>query len=340
MLHKTVLVFGVVGLCLGGCGNVPAPDYFVPARTEPAPGTPDSTQVHVDDLVKHIECEFVNSAHMPKLLANPDPKRQAEVPIYVAQVTLTLKVEDNGGLSPSLSFIAPSSFAYGLNGNLNLNRQRTFTTSYFVNLNKLLADPAVTGRCNAVGHSMPTVPSLSGDLGIDGIVVASLATRSHYRDYEKSDKSPSNYPSFGTTVQFLLTASLDTGPSWSLTNFKGPGGSKGLVNGGVIDTDTMLVAFASTNVPAVPAPPPPAKLLSLKSRLQPLLDNLRRGFLKSDDPKLKALQGEVDNAQRDYDDQIARLQADAAAHAAATASDAAQSLTTNMILQNLTGALH
>ena len=114
-----------------------------------------------------------------------------------------------------------------------------------------------------------------------------------------SKKLPSP-PTFGSTVQFMLVESFDTGPSWALKFFKGPSGSsKGILNGARTTTDTLILAFAPADVSP------------------------------STKTNLTATNASIANQA---------VAEDASAKAVAAAN--AQTFTTNMNLQNLAGALH
>ncbi len=103
-----------VGGCAGGLQGVPSPDYIDTSAT----ATSGTTRLSVTDLVNHIECVIASDKGLQELATDN----------YVAQITLTLKVDDNVGLSPSVSFIKPyalagTSLTYGINANLNADRQ-------------------------------------------------------------------------------------------------------------------------------------------------------------------------------------------------------------------------
>ena len=146
---------------LAGCANLPSPHYVGFKG--------DDAKVTVDDLVGHIQCELYTAKGFSDLAAKK----------YRVTVTLTLKVEDNAGLTPSLSFIqplkpSPTSYTTGLGGALSVNRQRQFVDQYTIALDAL-ADPA---RRKSVDCGAPdkTTLSLQGDLGIGGVIAAGLDT--------------------------------------------------------------------------------------------------------------------------------------------------------------------
>lgn len=264
MKNRMFLGGALLACLLGGCTNLPTPDYV---QSNPDPNASPFT---VDDLIGHIQCELRRSL-TPELIENG----------YVAQVTLTLKVEDTGGLAPSLSFIntltKTSSVTYGAGANISVDRQRTFTTSYSVDLERFNQTPRLDKAEPATDCEKHGIYSLSGDLGIHGIVASGMAVESYKGVNTPSNAgqavvvadnpppppatippaaksttpptatvapptiSPPTAPTFGSTVQFALTTSGSFSPSWSFTHFKGPN-SLGTLSR--VDTDTLVIAFA------------------------------------------------------------------------------------------------
>jgi hypothetical protein len=317
---------------LGGCAglwNIPSPDYL-DVRKDDGDQKPPLT---ISELIDHIECQIVDNKDQFKALYDG---------AYIVQVTLTLKVDENVGVSPSLGFItplkSPSMFSDLVDGNLNADGQRSYTTSFALDLNDLygklypkgqqeqpVPDPvdALHAFCEAHG-----IASLSGDLGIRNIIKAGLAQNlfsgsyidppkpsgtdnnppapgngrtsettapggmadrvrnstanvmspsaqildSHkWEDLEDKEasrlkavidkgnpgalsaylggSSAASRPTFGSTIQFVITANADTGPAWQFKTFKGPSASKGVLNGGQTDTDTLILAFSSKSPP-------------------------------------------------------------------------------------------
>jgi hypothetical protein len=347
-----------------GCTNLPTPHYMTDGEGEKPAFT-------VADLTRHVRCEIQRSPRLAELSLNG----------YVAQVTMTLKVDDNGGITPNMGFLDPGvNFTHLIDANFNLDRQQIFTTAYSLDTGELVKDiternkPAGTNTCTGDGAQGKF--NLTGDLGIDRIIDTGLPN-SVERNFnimtapEKPDdgknvdvkvivdptKPPSqapnvevhvdgkqvvppgppqpvpanpihSFPTFGSTVQFTLVKTFDTGPTWKLTGFTGPSGSKGLFNGGRTNTDTIVVAFAP---PPKPPKQPTNALLFLNQFL--LLNRLMSSNLPPTSGEAdKALQ-DVARGQQEID--TGSSQADKSAAAAA-----AQSFTTNVILQNLTNALH
>jgi hypothetical protein len=116
-------------LVLSGCTSLPL-DYIDPPVVAPGPT--------VGALLAHIRCQLANSFGDPNTGANFKKRDN-----YLAQITLTLKVQDADGASPSLSFITPysgagsPSFTKLLGATLSATGSRTFTTTYITDLKKL-----------------------------------------------------------------------------------------------------------------------------------------------------------------------------------------------------------
>jgi hypothetical protein len=159
---------------LAGCANIPSPNYVGKDG--------DDSRITVDDLVGHIQCELIKAKQFDTLAASK----------YRVQATLTLKVEDNAGLSPSLSFINPyevagTSLTYGVGGALNVSRQRIFTGQYTIASEKLI-DSALRTNYDCSPADKLTL-NISGDLGIGGIIAAGMdATK--YKSVNVSPPAP------------------------------------------------------------------------------------------------------------------------------------------------------
>lgn len=349
-LHVAV---GAMVMVLGGCTGiqgVPSPDYF----WSESKADEGKAKLSVQTLVDHIECEIISDpTYSQELIASG----------YVAQVTLTLKVDANIGITPSVDFIKPyavsgTSLTWGIDANLNADGQRTYTTSFYLNVAEMLRE-----RRDVPCHEKGVV-SLSGDLGIGAIIAAGLATSMYdgalvpppkpaaaadstaqnphplellrrsigapsIDDYVRAENiepfkttaaaiDATAKPSFGSTVAFTITGSGDAGPLWTVKHFKGPsGGSKGILNGGEVYTDTLVIAFA------------PCKTYAGTKDLAEL-DTREAALLKGH--KSVSELSTTDQASVAALDHIRRvLESVDSAQAVVTT----QTLTTNMILQNL-----
>jgi hypothetical protein len=311
------------GALLAGCA-LPSPDYI------------SRSPFTVQDLTTHIRCEIERSPHLQELSGKG----------YVVQITLSLKVDDNGGLSPNLSFLSSTTFAYALNGNLNLDRQQTYSTSYALDLQNLAAENRnPLGGCKDSGS--PVAHNLSGNLDLEAIIEAGIAEIGQAEAYNAVVKLPGSFndkgtkfPNFGSTVQFMLTEGFDTGPAWMLTNFKGPSGGKGILNGGRITTDNVIFAFAAG------PQPDEKKIAKLTKDLEIVRAFAREAAALVTAARLTNKGVAPDTLLTNKSAADARVRAkeleleEATAPPSSNAAAAAQSFTTNIILQNLSGQLH
>jgi hypothetical protein len=236
---------------LSGCAGVPQlyrPDARNPSKTL-AP--------KVDHIVDEIACELrdLSKTHL------------SEQP-YIITVLLTLQVDDEINLTPSLSFIEPLSTA-GTNRTLTENlgvggaRQRSFTSTFYFDSSKIAA-------MDACGDRVKKLYRLDGNLGLAEIARDGIGIGTKQEEL-KSGAAPSP-PTFASQVKFVVTRSVGAlGPTWTLTSFKGPGGANGLLNGKALTTDSVNVAFA---------PKPKPKMTPAEERvidaLQSIIDLLKK----------------------------------------------------------------
>ncbi len=292
------------------------------------------------ELTNHIRCEIEQAPGFDKLSKAG----------YVAQITLSLKVEDNGGLTPNLSFMTGAGFKgtfnYAIDGNANIDMQQTYNTTYILDLGLMPQDGS---DCPTPDKSKPEgtakngiIPSLSGSLGVGQIIAGGLAEIDQQK-YNLAYKPagyfnfPSKSPNFGSTVQFMLTLGFDTGPVWTLVNFKGPSGSsKGILNGGHVTTDNLIIAFASA--PRGISVEDAQKQLDTATNARDDAEKQNRGKLltQSSRENLARLQSNVDDARAVL---AAAKSGVPQAQESSAAAQNVQSFTTNIILQNLAGSL-
>jgi hypothetical protein len=211
----------------GGCG---VPHFDVPTYS----GDPT-----VQTIVYRIECEFRDMVrddrpddpttfHNRFLLDND----------YDIEVSLSLEVNDTGGLAPMLSYMTTlsplTSVVANLNGTLSESRDHNFTENLQFSIRKIYAD----WKTGANPHDCPTPDTnLSGTLGLKDFVTMADLTPNLDQKQTLSGKGV-----FGGSIQFLVTKQINAiGPTWTLVHFKGPGplGSLSEVN-----TDKLTVAFA------------------------------------------------------------------------------------------------
>jgi hypothetical protein len=220
---------GLVAL-LSGCAGIP--ELYKPAST-----TRDDPTLapKVDHIVERIRCELARVSSY-----------QLKGKDYVITVLLTLQVNDELNLTPTLSFITPLkgtntrtvSEGLGIGG----ARERMFTSTFTFNSLDL-------ARQKACDDMPKPYYRLDGDLGLadiarDGIGIGNLQDAAQAPTTDGTAPRP-NQPSFASQIKFVVTRSVSAlGPTWSLVRFKGPGGANGLLNGKALTTDSVNVAFA------------------------------------------------------------------------------------------------
>ncbi len=169
---------------------------------------------------------------------------------YDVEASLSLDVNDTGGLAPSLSSIVPysaaaTSLVWGATATFSESRDQNFTENIRFNVREAFKNWADQHkRAEKRGENLPPCPqkaadtNLSGDLGIKDIVALAASTPG----LDTGQKLDVGKGAFGGSVQFLVTKSLTAaGPTWTLTHFKGPGGLGSLSR---VNTDKLTIAFA------------------------------------------------------------------------------------------------
>jgi hypothetical protein len=228
MRSKNALLLGVVvlgGTLCGGCA-VPLYDVRYDVAGQPTvKSIVERVQCEIRDMVRDDRPEDPATFHR-KFLLNGD---------YDVQVSLSLEVNDTGGLSPSLTYMTPlsavNSFMFGASGTFSESRDHNFTENIQLSVRSIYVD----WKTGADPHDCPLVDTnLSGTLGIkDFVAMAALS--------EGLDQTKGQNP-FGGSVQFLVTKSVTgAGPTWTLVNFTGPGP---LAAFSEVNTDKITFAFA------------------------------------------------------------------------------------------------
>jgi hypothetical protein len=201
----------------------------------------------VNDIVKHIQCEFADAqTAFPKLKDNQ----------YVVSATLTLDVTNTEGLSPSLSYISPlavtgTAFTSTVGGQLIGTQHRNISKTFTLDLEEEISEEHKTACQNRKLTS-----GIQGDLGLGEIISAGLQQSTEDEYYFVFPKTTTGnppvtkiaLPTFGSTIDFTVVYGLSgAGPNWTLTHFRGPGGLVGLTRS---NKDTLVVSFS----PACPNP--------------------------------------------------------------------------------------
>jgi hypothetical protein len=275
LIARYIVIYAAVLISsmLGGCAWVPEFD---------TPTTPLG-QPTAASIVRRVEYEIremvrddkdprdVSSFYRSFLLDND----------YDFEISLSLDVNDTGGLTPSLSSITPftamTSAVWSATGTLSKSRDQNFTENMQFSVKKIYCDwkrnaivdgdaqqpppddanprfSALKAYCGWKSNKLvpgnahnipPDDTNLAGDLGLQNIVA--LASSSQGLDVSLALKDKGV---FGGSIQFLVTENLSAaGPTWTLTHFKGPGPLASLSQ---INTDKLTIAFA----PGAAKPPP------------------------------------------------------------------------------------
>jgi hypothetical protein len=221
------------------CGCVEAPPLNLPQK-----------HLTVRKMIEHIACEIHEA-----IQANPHNRKLENDNSWgwVAVGALTVRVDDEGSLAATSSFINPltatTSFAFGIGGGITADRELMYTENFTIYI-KTLEQTSSDYDCRPL-YGNP----LFGDLALRQTI--ELGLRSGVEDsggpivYASQNQSSAN-GAFGQTIQFQLQLTLTgLGPTWTLLRFKGPTGNLG----GAYrkDTNELVISFA----PATKAPPPP-----------------------------------------------------------------------------------
>lgn len=240
--RRAALVLTVLALAglSSGCAGVPGlykPKQPLADRTKDMALAPK-----VDHILRQISCELSMVS-----------KTQLRDRHYVINVTLTLQVDDEINLTPSLSFIEPLTVTgtsrtltqgLGVGG----SRQRKFTANFYYDSKKLQENhdfdaPSYGKRGINCGADEKKLYRLDGHLGLFEIARDGIRLRD-------SQPAATGSPGFASQVKFVVTRSVSAfGPGWTLISFKGPGGANGLLNGKALTTDSIDISFAPYKVP-------------------------------------------------------------------------------------------
>ncbi len=203
-------------------------------RESPTPADPKRDLApKVQHIIDEISCELAD-VH----------KYQLGGKSYLITVLLTLQVDDNLDVTPSVSLVrsllgGTESETTTLSADVGGGRRRTFTTTYYLESDKL------PDGCKPTGGDR--LLRLDGNLGLfevarDGAGVIAQGPAVHQIKPGKDDKAVST---FGSLIQFTVTRGVTgLGPVWTLKRFKGPSGQNGLVNGKRLNTDSVALTFA------------------------------------------------------------------------------------------------
>ena len=193
MKKSTTLHYYFIGLlCLNGCA---VPRFDVPS--DPA-GQPT-----VRTIVNRIECEIKDMIRDDL----PDDPSTFSRPFllvgdYDVAVSLSLDVNDTGGLAPNLSYMDPltkvTSFALSGTAALSKSRQHNFTENIQLSFRQIYTNWKYGGR----SYDCPSPPdtNLAGTLRIKNFAAMANSTENLDQKQTLSGKGV-----FGGSIQFLVT---------------------------------------------------------------------------------------------------------------------------------------
>lgn len=188
--------------------------------TAPEMDEVDGTATHgptVQNIVDRIQCEVSGAVHVYSKAFKGNH--------WGVVATLTLQVDDSVGVNPTVSFIEPSEFSFGLGAGVTGSRQRIYTQTLTYKTDDLLAQEGPT--------SCERRSRLAGDLKIQEVVRTAVG----------GPNGVAASTAFGQTLQFVVVHNVSgVGPTWSLSHLKGPGG---LLGASRTDTQKLVISFAA-----------------------------------------------------------------------------------------------
>lgn len=263
------------------CGGCAVPRYDVPYDIAGQPTVKsivDRIQCEIRDMVRNDRPDDPTTFRRGFLL-NGD---------YDVEISMSLDVNDTGGLSPSLTYMTPlsaaTSFMFAANGTYSQSRDHNFTENIQLSVRSIYLD----WRDNIYPHDCPAADTnLSGKLGISDLVAMAAAT-----DDLDTSKKLAGTGVFGGSVQFVVTKNITAaGPTWTLVNFKGPGPLGAFSE---VHTDKITLAFAWGPNVGKPLPPPGRPVTAAKRQLNPVAyDFLQQLLTGSINSRLTALQVQI-----------------------------------------------
>jgi hypothetical protein len=190
---------------------------------------------------------------------------------YVAEAQLSLEVTETAGIAPSVNFVQPlsapatnftvlASAGYSEAARKKLDLYTSIDFARLVSSTNNLRVNVKDEETFIEKEAVPDTPcqsgrELEGTLGIKESISAALvssamtdiavlpwATATPIKN--KPTDSLYTYGAFTVTAEFTITASLNGGPNWTLTKFRGPSlGSNGLLSVQRVPKDTLVMTF-------------------------------------------------------------------------------------------------
>jgi len=243
------LVAAAVALPAGGCVTVPSLD---------------GNSIAVSDVVERVKCDLAD--------ALPDPYKYPWMANWVAKVDLTLIVNEQAGLTPTVSFIdlrpnavvpgvgnIAQSFFFGAGAGATTQAVRTDSMSFSLSLVELRYKRQQE-RCVFYAGL-----GLDGDLGLKEWIASALepvdrgvltvgyhprlmATRGAKAGERPPPPPPGNDPpldSMSHQIQFIVGLSGSLSPNFTLVKFRGPAQTGSLAAASRVRTHTLAVVMAS-----------------------------------------------------------------------------------------------
>jgi hypothetical protein len=241
----------VVGVALpaGGCVTVPSLE---------------GNRIAISDVVERVKCDLAD--------ALPDPYKYPWMAGWVAKVDLTLIVNEQAGLTPTVSFIdlrpnaivpgvgnIAQNFIFGAAAGATTTAARTDSLSFSLSLVELRYKRDQE-RCKLYAGL-----GLEGELGLKEWIVSALepvdrgvltvgyhprlmSTRSAKDKRKPPPPPPGNDPpldSISHQVQFVVGLSGSVSPNFTLVKFRGPAQSGSLAAMSRVRTHTLAIVMAS-----------------------------------------------------------------------------------------------
>jgi hypothetical protein len=241
----------IVLLVLTGCTSVPPFELkdHVPIVAKAGPP--------FEAIVVHVQCAVWRSA--AAAFQNESLRTKIVNNNYIAAASISADVVESNSINPSLNFIRPfsstmSNLTLSVGGQYGSTNHRVFTYAFPIRLvrkNGLIStnDPDIKKFCE---NDSPQGRGIAGDLGLDEIMLGGISSvNGTWSPVTIESGSQKNWI-FGTTIDFTISEGLNGGPSWTVKNFKGPGGgNSGLLNANRVAKDTLLISFLPSSPPKV-----------------------------------------------------------------------------------------